>query len=302
MHYDEAVAAFFPARPTGTVLPEVVVAGTPARRLRDAGEPLATHPIWTRRINEAQAELGLDFLSGYVWGRAAALGDPTPGAAAAAFAWFEPALVGGVLSAGQAAVGRDRLLEVRDRETAASVKDVLAGEQDLAPTADLLLAAARSMPVLGRPLYAGLLDRPVPSGPAAQVQRACELLREARGDAHVAAVVAAGLGAVEMNVLTELWLGMELGSYTATRGWSGAELDHAVQVLTERGWLDREGLTTDGAAARASVEAVTDAAMGPALQVLAADLDVVVQRLGAWGERCVSAGAFPADVLKRAAG
>ena len=93
MQYDDAVTAFFPARPPGTDLPEAVRLAGPARRLRDAAEPIATHPTWSRRVNEAQAELGLDFLSGYVWGRAAALGVPTPGVAASAFAWFEPGLV-----------------------------------------------------------------------------------------------------------------------------------------------------------------------------------------------------------------
>ena len=41
MDYDDAVAAFCSPRPAGTPLPEVVRAGGPARRLRDACEPLA---------------------------------------------------------------------------------------------------------------------------------------------------------------------------------------------------------------------------------------------------------------------
>ena len=301
MHYDEAVAAFFPARPAGTAVPDAVTAGSPARRLRDAAEPLATHPIWARRVNEAQAALGLDFLSGYVWGRAAALGDPTVAAAAAAFAWFEPSLVGAVLVAGMVAASREDLLAVRDRETAASVATVLAGE-DVDATADLLLGAAQALPTVGRPLYAGLRERAVPADGPGRLQRACELLREARGDAHTAVVVASGLGAVELNVLTELWLGMELGSYTATRGWSPEALAGAVGVLEERGELADGALTPAGRATRAGLEAATDAAMAPAVQALGEDLDAVVERLQAWGDRCLAAGDFPQDVLKRAAG
>lgn len=301
MQYDEAVAAFFPARPSDTPVPDAVRTGAPARRLRDAAEPLATHPIWARRVNEALAALGLDFLSGYVWGRAAALGHCTAGAAAAAFAWFEPSLVGGVLTAGQAAVSRTTLLEVRDRETAAGAEQLLADE-DLAGTADLLLGAAGALPVAGRPLYAGLRERALPSRPAGRLQRACELLREARGDAHTAVAVAAGLGAVEMNVLTELWLGMELGSYTGTRGWSPEALQAGVTLLERRGWVAGSALTAAGTVARADLEAATDAAMAPAVDVLGGELDAVVGRLQAVGERCVQAGAFPADVLKRAAG
>ncbi|HEU0104410.1 MAG TPA: hypothetical protein VFR07_19035 [Mycobacteriales bacterium] len=301
MHYDDAVAAFFPARPAGTPVPAAVRDGSPARRLRDAAEPLATHPIWARRINAAQAELGLDFLSGYVWGRAAALGSPTPGAAVAAFAWFEPDLVAAVLAAGQAAASREDLLAVRDRESAASVEELLAGE-DLDAAADLLTGAARVLPAAGRPLYAGLLERALPAGPAGRVQRACELLREARGDAHAAVAVAAGLGPVEMNVLTERWLGMPPGSYAGSRGWSEPAQAAAAGRLQQRGWLAGEELTDDGRSARAALEATTDAAMAPVVDSLGADLDLVVGRLAAWGERCVEAGAFPADVLKRAAG
>jgi len=301
VHYDDAVTAFFPARPLDTVLPEAVRLAGPARRLRDAAEPIATHPIWARRVNEAQAGLGLDFLSGYVWGRAAALGTPTPGVAASAFAWFEPGLVGRTLRAGQAAVDRDRLLAVRSRATVASLSDVLAG-QDLAPVADRLLAAAHTLPTAGRPLYAGLLDLPVPTSPAGRLQRACELVREARGDAHVAVAVSAGLGPVEMNVFTEVWNGIEQGSYTATRGWDEAQVAVGVTVLEQRGWLLDGALTEDGRQVRHELEAATDIAQWRLVEALGDALDDVVAALEQWGARCVSAGVFPADILKRACG
>lgn len=301
MQYDDAVTAFFPARPPETVLPEAVLLAGPARRLRDAAEPIATHPVWSRRVNEAQAELGLDFLSGYVWGRAAALGVPTAGVAASAFAWFEPGLVRRRLLAGQAAVDRERLLEVRLRETAASLTEVLHGE-DVAPVADRLLAAARTLPTAGRPLYAGLLDLPVSDEPAGRLHRACELVREARGDAHVAVAVSAGLGPVEMNVFTEVWNGIEQGSYTATRGWDDGQVAAAVAVLEGRGWLSAGALTQTGRQVRHELEAATDVAQWRLVEALGDALDDVVGALDAWGERCVVAGVFPADVLRRACG
>ena len=301
MQYDDAVKAFFPARPLDTVLPEAVRLAGPARRLRDAAEPIATHPIWSRRVNEAQAELGLDFLSGYVWGRATALGVPTPGVAASAFAWFEPGLVGRTLLAGQAAVGRDRLLEVRRRETAASLSDVLEG-RETAPVADRLLAAARTLPTAGRPLYSGLLDLPVPADPVGRLQRACELVREARGDAHVAVAVSAGLGPVEMNVFTEVWNGIEQGTYTASRGWDEDQVAGGVAVLQARGWLVDGVLTEEGRQVRHELEAATDIAQWRLVEALGGALDDTVSALDQWGERCVSAGVFPADILKRACG
>src|SRR5688500_5539273 len=53
----------------------VVLPSSPARRLRDALEPIATHGWWCRPTNERMARLGLGFLEGYVRGRAASLGE-----------------------------------------------------------------------------------------------------------------------------------------------------------------------------------------------------------------------------------
>ena len=75
MDYADAVAAFFVPRQEDTVLPVAVAEGSPARRLRDACEPVAMHAVWSRTVNERLAQLGLDFLSGYVGARAASLGE-----------------------------------------------------------------------------------------------------------------------------------------------------------------------------------------------------------------------------------
>jgi len=301
IHYDDVVAASFPARPQGTPVPAAVAAAGPARRLRDAAEPVAMHPVWSRRVNEALAGKGLDFLSSYVWGRAAALGDPTAGTAAAAFAWFEPGLVGALVGAGRAALTRDEVLEIRDRETSASLAEALDGE-DVSAVAEQLLAVVSGLDAHGRPLFAGLGDRPLPDDAAGRLQRGCELAREYRGDAHAAVVVAAGLSAVEANVLTELWTGMALGSYTATRGWSPEAQAAAVGGLEARGWVAGDALTPAGTAAREDLEAATDLASEHLVAGLGEDLDEVVARLDAWGSLCIQAQAFPADALKRAAG
>ena len=76
MDYADAVAAFFVPRQEGTELPVAVTGGSPARRLRDACEPVAMHAVWNRTTNERLARLGLDFLTSYVGGRGACLGDP----------------------------------------------------------------------------------------------------------------------------------------------------------------------------------------------------------------------------------
>ena len=301
MDYEEMLAAFFTPTPEDVPVPESVSQGGPARRLRDAAEPIAMYPVWARDVNEALAGHGLDFLTSYVWGRAAGLGVPSPGVAAAAFAWFEPGLVAALYEAGRAAVARETLLEVRDRVVGVGLGDVLAGE-DVEQVATRLLDAVTGLDVAGRPLYAGLLDRPLPADPAGRLHRACELVREHRGDAHAAAAVAAGLGAVEMNVLTELWTGMPLGAYSGSRGWSPEAIEAARLRLEQRGWVHDGALTGAGREQRRAVEAAADLAEQPVVEALGDDLPSVVERLDAWSARCVAAGAFPPDVLKRAAG
>ena len=66
MDYETAIKVFFKPPPAGTPTPYPVVHARPARRLRDACEPLAIHATWCRRTNERLAALGLNFLTGYV--------------------------------------------------------------------------------------------------------------------------------------------------------------------------------------------------------------------------------------------
>lgn len=301
MQYDDAVAAFFAPRPDGTPLPAVVRDPTPARRLRDAVEPVAMHPVWSRGTNEHLAGLGLDFLTSYVGGRAAVLGDVRPAVAAAAFAWFEPQVAAAVVQGAWAVLPPERLLAEREAATVRSLSEVL-GEDDPTEMADLLADAAAGLQGAGRPLFTGVRERGRPQDPVHRLWWACELVREHRGDSHVAAANAAGLGPAEMNVLTELWLGMPLLSYAPTRVWGPEALEAAVASLRERGWLQGEALTAAGHAARDAVEAATDAQEADLVRALGDRLDEVCEQLGVWGERCVAAGAFPADVLKRAAG
>ena len=301
MDYTEMVAAFFAPRPEGTPLPVAVVEGSPARRLRDACEPVATHAVWNRTTNERLAQLGLDFLTSYVGGRGAYLGDPTGAVVAAAFAWFEPGLVTTLWEAARSAVAHDRLVVARDESTIASLRDILAGD-DPGEVADLLTDAAEPADGMGRPLFSGRRADGRPADPVHRLWWACGLIREHRGDSHVAAVAAAGLTAVEMNVLTELWIGMPLLSYTSTRGWPPEQMQRAVDGLENRGWVRDGALTGKGRARRLIIEERTDAQEQAIVAALGDRLDEICDRLNDWGQRCIDAGAFPPDILKRAAG
>lgn len=302
MDYRDVIATAFLPQPEGTPVPDVVTEGGPARRLRDACEPLAMHAVWSAGTNAALAAKGLDFMSSYVGGRATSLGQPYGAVVASAFAWFEPGLVATLYDAASAALPHAQLVSIRDEATVASLRGVL-GAEDPSEVADpLAAAAAQSAEGAGRPLFSGLLQRGRPSDPVHRMWWACDLIREHRGDSHVAAANLAGLGPVEMNLLTELWVGMPLFSYTATRGWSPEAMQLAADALSARGFISSGQLTETGRAMRASIEADTDAQEQSIADALGHSLDQVCEQLEQWAARCIEAGAFPADILKRAAG
>ena len=298
--YDAVVEVFFQPSAPG-IVPAPVVAASPARRLRDAIEPIAMHSVWSRRTNERLHGLRLDFLGGYVWGRAAALGEPDPGVVVSSFAVFEPGMLTATYEQARAACPREEMMAARAEATIASLGETLT-DAGVAPIADRLAAAVSSADATGRPLFAGLVRQAWPDEPFGRLWRACELLREHRGDSHVAACIADGLDPIAMNVLTELWLGMPLGSYSATRGWSGERIEATAAALREAGLLAGDRLSPAGRAHRDGLEATTDAMEQPIVDALGADLDAVTAQLDEWSATCVARGAFPPDAFKRAAG
>jgi hypothetical protein len=300
MEYDAVIEVFFQPSPPGLV-PAPVAAGSPARRLRDALEPIAMHSVWSRSTNERLAGLGLDFLGAYVWGRAAALGEPDAGVVVSSFAVFEPGMLTTGYEQARSVCSRATMLAARADATIESL-GVIIGDEDVTFVADRLAAAVMAADATGRPLFAGLARQPWPDDPIGRLWRACELAREHRGDSHVAASIVRGLDPITMNVLTELWVGMPLGGYTATRGWSPEQIEQTAFALRVAGLLDGDQLTAAGRRSRDELEAVTDALEQPVVDALGADLDVVTDQLARWSELCIAAQAFPPDAFKRAAG
>jgi Helix-turn-helix family len=299
--YDEVVAVFFVASPDGVVRPPVA---SPARRLRDAVEPIAMHAVWSRRTNERLAALGFEFLTAYVAGRAADLGEPDAGVVVSSFAVFEPGMLTAAYELARATCDRSTMLAARTEATIESLTETLAGVPlgEVTDVAERLAAAVTAADPTGRPLFAGLANQPWPDDPVGRLWRACDLLREHRGDSHVAASVTAGVDPIAMNVLTELWVGMPLGTYSATRGWTPERLAATAGRLRGQGLLDGDQLSRRGQVWRDGLEATTDAQERPIVEALGDDFDDLVARLDEWSARCVAAGAFPPDVFKRAAG
>jgi hypothetical protein len=277
-----------------------VIPDTPARRLRDALEPLAAQGFYSAR--PALEALGLSFIPGYVWSRAAALGEPSASVVVAAFGVFEPTFLAEAYALGRATATRSDVLAARTAGASAPLQEILGDDADVGAVAEILLGALDGLSATARPLFSGLRETPLPPTPHGRLWRAADLVREHRGDGHLAACIAAGLDPVAMNVLTELWVGYPMGAYTPTRGHGPDAIDAAVAGLRRRGWIEGDGLSSAGAAARLDIEAATDAAQAELVDALGGRLEWVVTTASAFSTQVVTAGAFKGDDLKRAAG
>jgi hypothetical protein len=204
-------------------------------------------------------------------------------------------------STGRALLPLAELIALRDRETAASLGEVLAGE-DVSGVTEVLERAVDAVDGTGRPLFSALRAQRRLTDPHGRLWRAADLVREHRGDGHLAASVAAGLDPVRMGILSEVWVGYPVGEYSGTRGWPPARQDAAVARLEGDGLLAGGALTHAGQQARDAVESATDASQEALIEAIGSDLPDVTTTLDAWSQRCVDAKQFPPDARKRAAG
>jgi hypothetical protein len=273
---------------------------TPARRLRDALEPLAAQGFMSAR--EPLEALGLSFIPGYVWSRAAVLGQPSEAVVVAAFGVFEPTFLAEAYRAGRAIAPGEEVLAARTTGASAQLEKVLGDAAEVGGLADVLLAALEGVAGTARPLFSGLRQAPLPSTPHGRLWRAADLVREHRGDGHLAACIAVGLTPVEMNVMTELWVGYPLRGYAPTRGHAPEAIDAAIARLRRRGWLEGDVLSDAGTAVRVGIEAATDDTQEELIEALGDGLEWAIATAETLSTQVVEAGAFMGDERKRAAG
>jgi hypothetical protein len=113
----------------------------------------------------------------------------------------------------------------------------------------------------GRPLFAGLASLPLPAEDHLMVWHAARLLREHRGDGHIAALVVEGLGRIDALVTHAAMLPGFADGLRRSRRWSIEEWNASMESLRERGWLTDSSdptFTDEGKARRQWIEDRTD--------------------------------------------
>ena len=162
--------------------------------------------------------------------------------------------------------------------------------------AELAGRAAAGAPLEGRPLFAANRALPTPSDPLGQLWHAATLLREHRGDGHVVALTAAGIGGRESHVVHALATGTPAEVYTAARNLDPREWDGVLAGLRDRGLVDPAGTLSDaGRRLKESVERRTDELAWSAYRTLTEpELEELLAALRPLAAAVVAAGEIPA--------
>jgi hypothetical protein len=130
-------------------------------------------------------------------------------------------------------------------------------------------------------MYAALRTLPVPEELVARLFHAASLLREHRGDGHISALMAEGIGGLEAHVLVALDLGMPAEKFGRIHHLPVPQLFALVDTMKARGLVaDDGGFTPAGRETKQRIEALTDdLAVAPYLILDAAEVDELTAAL-----------------------
>jgi hypothetical protein len=246
-----------------------------SRRMWRALEPVHTITYFAPEPQAACEALGTTgYWMSYFALRAAPLGAAPPELVAALFYNFHPGLVARAVPAVWELAPPERFRAIRLETVDAALRRLvdaeLLGSPGVVEAASIAREAAVAAPTAGRALAAANAALEWPEEPHLVLWQAQTVLREHRGDGHVAALLTAGLDPVETLVLFAADLEMDAEFLRKRRGWSEHEWAEALGRLTERGLFDAGGLTAAGRAVRAEVEAHTDELADPPVAAIGA--------------------------------
>ena len=268
-----------------------------ARRLFQLVEPVAVVTYMAHEPTEAVMALGLPTMwDAYFAGRAAPLGRDVPAAVVhALFYSFADGEVARHIPRVWDMVSPEDANAARQAGSVATLRRILGDLVDtpgVARSADLLTKAGTSAPTEGRALYAAVRTLPLPAEPVARLWHGANLLREHRGDGHVAALLTSGIGGTEAHVLHALSEGMPAEKFGRVSHLPQAQLAAIVDGMRGRGLIGADGwLTAAGRQTKEQVESLTDQLAAPAYDILEPDeLDQLVADLEPLAAVLVAAG------------
>lgn len=231
----------------------------------------------------------------YFTSRGSVMGQVPGDVVAAAFAVFNPAVVVPAVTHGWSLTDAPTICAARDDGAIAQLVRVLDDSPGGAETArDLLRRAVEPLRPEGRPLFAGLRSLRTPDSLLGEMWRLGDMLREYRGDSHTAAWISAGFDACEIGIVSELYWGLPIKSYSRSRGWTDSDYAVALDRLEGDGVVADGALTVLGRQKREEIEIATDRQMRPVVAALGDSIDDLIAILRPWGAAVRAAKGYPA--------
>jgi hypothetical protein len=268
-----------------------------ARRFFDRFEPVHAVTYFAPEARAAMDGLGYrGFWMGYFAARSAPLGMVSPELVTSTFYNFAPERVAKALPAAWQIARPDAALQARQESSVAALRRYgLESDENVAVAAELAGRAAREAPLEGRPLFAANRALPWPDDPLAALWHATTLLREQRGDTHIAVLAAAGVSGRECNVLQTAAGKIPRDYMAVARDYDDAAWRHHEEQLAERGLVGDDGmLTPAGREQMDTIESTTDALSLSALDALSDDeVETLFQALTPIARTVVAAGDLP---------
>ncbi|HEX5587975.1 MAG TPA: hypothetical protein VFZ17_11760, partial [Acidimicrobiia bacterium] len=222
-------------------------------------------------IAEQFDALGLDATERYFPARVAPLGPASLELTVATFFNFAPRAVARAIPGAWEKATPRQVLDAQLTGIDGALRRAFASldEGIVKEALDLLrpVAEAAAEHVEGRPLFAGYASLPWPDEPHLALWHAHYLVREFRGDGHIAVLTADGITGVEALCLHIAQLPMLGPIFRQSRAWTDAEWAATVGSLRARGWLadgDELALSEQGAERRNQIEHRTDVLEVPA--------------------------------------
>jgi hypothetical protein len=272
---------------------------TIARKQHRTLEPYHGLVYFSEEAAAGYAALGVtDRQMGYFASRSAPLGAVPAEVVIATFYNFAEAEVHRCIPAAWALASPIDLLAARLAGIDGSLRrilgdDVLAGA-DVAEAAALAEQAAAACAPQGRPLCAGHLALPWPEPAHLRLWHALSILREHRGDGHIACLVEQEVDGCEALVLHAAMGEIPAEVLQSSRARTDEEWAAAVDRLQQRHWLDPEGRLTElGRSARQSIEDRTDQlAVAPWLELGRPGCDRLRELVRPLSRAIVESGSF----------
>ena len=236
------------------------------------------------------------FWMGYFAARSAPFGVVPAQLVTATFYNFAPERVAKALPAAWDVASPADALRVREESAVAALRRCGVTDGEAAAAAALAAKAARSAPLDGRPLFAANAALDWPQEPVARLWHAVTLLREQRGDAHIAVLASLGVSGRESNVLHAAAGRVPKEMIMRSRDYDDEKWGHYCERLAGRGLLDSDGaLTEAGRDLKQRVEDTTDQLALSALDALTdGEVDALFAALTPITRKVVAAGDVPA--------